>query len=395
MKKRKINILYALGQTKYIAGAEIELMHIIKNLDLKRFNPLIVLPEEGKVTDFFKTQRLKMEIIPMESWNVTKSQLEALIKHYNISLVHLITLRLFEFNVAMVAKLVKLPTLWHTHFRLDAVYPYLNKIQRKKILGLAYSLSSKIITCSDYVKKQFNDIGFNEKVVVLRNGVDLSFCEFFPYRFKNRFRKRWGINKDDFLVGMVGRLTPQKRPQDFIAAASLIKRKYPKIKFIIVGGDSPKEYIQKLKEMNQKKASPVIFTDFCSYPEALKVLNSLDILVLPSVGDASPLVILEAMAYKKPVIATNSGGISELVLNGKTGILVSSRKPKELARAMVELIENPQKSAVMGKEAYGRVRELYDIRKTIDRLQKIYLQVLKREHWRATNGHELHTNFHE
>jgi glycosyltransferase involved in cell wall biosynthesis len=244
------------------------------------------------------------------------------------------------------------------------------------MMGLICSLSKRIVVCSNYIKMQFKEFGLDEKVVVINNGIDLNDFKK-SGRYEYRFREKLGIKKDDFLVGMVGRIDPQKRHRDFIKAAAHIRDKFPKLRtrFIIAGGESTKEYRSQLIALNRKNNNPACFLGF--HNNIAEVMHSIDLLVLPSVEEAFGLVILEAMACRKPVVATNSGGIPEIVLDGKTGILVPPKNPLALAEAIIELVNNPNQRAAMGHLARQRVERLYDIKNTAEKIENIFYRLLK------------------
>lgn len=353
-RAKKLNILYA-SQPYYIGGAEMALLNFIKNLNPAIFSHLVLFPAQGEAERLFRSSKIKTKIMP--------KRLSDFIKANKIDIVYTNTPQIFD--AAMAAESAGIPHIWHMHCRLDSVYPNAGPLQIRKALELMHLVSAKIIVCSDFVKNQFEKQGLADKVVKINYGIDL---KNFRYQPKN-------CDKNGFLAGMVSRIDPQKRPQDFIKAASRVKKRLPNAKFVLMGGGLNREYTAQIKKINSQAGSPVKFAGFCD--DMAKVMRSLDALVLPSVGDASPLVILEAMACAKPVIASNSGGIPEMVIDGKTGILVPAKKPSALADAITELVNNPDKARLMGKLGRLRIEKHYNIGKNTQKLQDVLLSTYR------------------
>ena len=102
----------------------------------------------------------------------------------------------------------------------------------------------------------------------------------------------------------------------------------------------------------------------------------MDVIVLPSIKEAAGMAILEAMALAKPVVATASGGIPEIVVDKVTGLLVPVKNPKRLAQAIFKILRDPKKAKKMGRAARKRVEKLFNIKKSARRYKKVYLEVL-------------------
>lgn len=352
-----LNILYIV-QPYYIGGAEIALLNIIKNLNPAMFNQIVLFPAEAEAAQLFKSHKINTKIIPIKKWEGSKKWFLDFIKDNRIDIVYTNTPRIF--GAAIAAKLAGIKHIWHMHSRLDSVYPHSKPAEIRKTLELIHLLSAKIIVCSGYVRAQFEEIGLKNKVVKVNCGIDLKDFDYSP-----------GRRRENFLVGMASRIDPQKRPQDFIKAAGLVKKRFPKVKFALIGASPNREYILKVKKINSSCGNPVDILGFCK--DMPDVMRSLDILVLPSVGDASPLVILEAMACAKPVIAVDSGGVPEIVIDGKTGILVPPKRPLALAGAIADLVNEPDRARLMGSFGLARAEKYYNITETTQKLQGILL----------------------
>jgi glycosyltransferase involved in cell wall biosynthesis len=108
-------------------------------------------------------------------------------------------------------------------------------------------------------------------------------------------------------------------------------------------------------------------------PELLALCN---LFVLPSLGEHFGRVLIEAMAMEKAVVATDAGGVPEVVVHGETGLLVPPGQPKEMADAVVDIVKDPARAARLGKAGRKRVEAEFDITKDVHAIEAIYVEVL-------------------
>lgn len=166
--------------------------------------------------------------------------------------------------------------------------------------------------------------------------------------------------KPSYLVGSVGRLSPEKGHRFLIEAASYLISKFPDIGIVLVGDGSE---LAKLMQMVYRIGlqDKIKFLGFRS--DAQRIIGTLDLLVLPSVTEAMPVVILEAFAYKTPVVATAVGGVPGLVKDRETGWLVPPRDPHALAQAIREALSNPEEARRRAENAYRHLLENFTVEK--------------------------------
>jgi glycosyltransferase involved in cell wall biosynthesis len=108
------------------------------------------------------------------------------------------------------------------------------------------------------------------------------------------------------------------------------------------------------------------------------VLGALDVFVLPSWIEGMPITVLEAMAHRKPVVATPVGGTPELVVDGETGLLVPPRDPEALAEALRSLVADPKRARRLGEAGYARVAERFTVDRMTTRVLEVYDEVAGR-----------------
>lgn len=166
------------------------------------------------------------------------------------------------------------------------------------------------------------------------------------------------------VVGFVGFISPVKGLEYLIKSIKqLVKEKNFKIKLVIVGGVPPFQaaYYLKLKNLVHELGldEDVIFAGYVKHGKIPLILTLFDVFVLPSLQEGTPVCILEAMAMERPVIASDVGGVSELVMDGITGILVPPRDETQLAESIIHLVKNKELSRSMGRRGRSLVMEKF------------------------------------
>jgi glycosyltransferase involved in cell wall biosynthesis len=252
----------------------------------------------------------------------------------------------------------------------------ISRLRRALILVLwrwiSSPLSKKILPVSDFVGKTVQNIGIsNKKLITVYNGLDIN--KFTNTYKKNNLRDQYGIKKTDFLIGSVGRLVPIKGYKYLIESASLLSKKYSNLKFIIIGDGENK---MQLKALIKEKEIENIFFLAGHRSNIEEILHSFDIFVLSSISEGLPTVLLEAMCAKIPVIATNVGGVSEIVTDKKTGFIVEPKKPERMAKKIEEAFNNREITSHFTSEAYKMVYSRFTIKNKVETLNKIYHELI-------------------
>lgn len=210
------------------------------------------------------------------------------------------------------------------------------------------------------------------KIVVIPNGISLK--ENKDYKVDEGLKKSLGIGEGDTIVGTIGRLVWWKGHKVLIEAASLLLEKYPKLKVIIVGdGPFREELEQKIKQLKLEERIKLLgFVD-----DIGPYLSLFDVFTLPSLKEPFGIVLLEAMAAKKPIIATRAGGVPEIIEDGKTGILVEPSNSKELAKAIDTAVSDNSLMKRFVEKAYRVVLEKFTIETMVERTKEVYSDCLK------------------
>lgn len=251
----------------------------------------------------------------------------------------------------LAAKLCRVPIILHTPHG-HVFFGYFGPIQSRLFIFLekwASLITDKIVTLTDREKRDhiMLKVAKEDKFSVIFSGVDLRKFKEISLPRKQELKQKLGIPERSFIVGTVGRLVPVKGHEYFIEAAQYILLEHPDTYFIIVGDGPLKEDLE-MKAQNFGIGNNILFL---GWREDIDVILSLfDIFVLSSLNEGMGRVLVEAMALGKPIVASDVGGIPDLVIHNKNGLLVRPKKSKELADSIQILMENEKKREELGNE---------------------------------------------
>ncbi len=210
------------------------------------------------------------------------------------------------------------------------------------------------------------------KIDVIYNGINLE--EFKISTDREVKRKELGIDYGEVAIGMIGRFDPIKNHRMLLVAFRDVLKHISRAKLLLIG-DGPlkeecKEFASELGVSNC-----VVFLSRRS--DIAELLQAIDILVLSSNAEAASLTLLEAMAAGLPVIATEAGGNPEIILRDQTGLLVPAKNHIEFAKAIISLIQDPEKRRKMREAGKRRVRSLFSIDRMLKQYENLYLILAK------------------
>jgi glycosyltransferase involved in cell wall biosynthesis len=212
------------------------------------------------------------------------------------------------------------------------------------------------------------------RITVIYNGVDLS--RLIPNnQSAEQIRQRLALPTGGKVVGMMARLFPVKNHAAFLQAAVLIKQAVPDTRFALVGDGPLRSH---LEEMTQKLGltSEVIF--FGEQQDVGTYLSAFDIAVLTSDTEGCSNSLLEAMALRRSVVATDVGGNREVVRHGETGFLVPRENPEALAEAIIALLRDPDAAVAMGQRAKEWVITQFSLEGMVQAYQSLWEETLRR-----------------
>jgi len=249
----------------------------------------------------------------------------------------------------------------------------LSKRGEKFVIKLPYD---KLIAVSQMTARQIRELGVpGKKIEVIPNGVDLK-----KFNLGARSAKKHLGIKEDYVVAFFGRLWKVKGVEYLVKAIPSVVDEIPNVKFLIVGEGPQKESLMELAK-DLGVSEHVMFHAPIGYSEMPSYLTASDCVVLPSLMDGLPVTALEAMSCRVPVLATKVGGTPEVVKDGKNGFLLEPKRPKPMAKKVIQLLRDEKLRKRMG-EAGRKFVKNYDWDVIAGRTFEVYRELL-RAHKRA------------
>jgi len=186
-------------------------------------------------------------------------------------------------------------------------------------------------------------------------------------------RKEFKIPEQDRLLGVIGRLSPEKGQIYFLQAFSEVIKSFPQASALIVG-EGPDEKMLKEYCALKKLDSKAVFTGY--QKDITSIYKSLDLVILPSLSEGMPNVALEGMLFEKPVIGTKVGGTPEVIMDKKTGILIPPEDPGSLAHSILELLKDEDKMKFFRDNSRKFVLENFSLEKRVKSIVELYRELL-------------------
>jgi len=235
--------------------------------------------------------------------------------------------------------------------------------------------ANKVIVTSNFMRRELCD-HFRlpwEKVEIIPNAIDLTKYDVSVERWS--VRERYGVHSHEKLVLCVGRLVPQKGVEYLIQAIPAIIRRHPEVRFVIVGEGWQRDHLENLAQSTGYRWK-VLFTGFLPDTDLTALTMSADILVIPSVYEPFGIVALEGMAAGVPVVASQVGGLAEVIEHDRTGVLVYSRNPESIAWGVDRVLSDPSYSRWLTQNAREMLQKTYSWEAIAIKTIKVYEEVV-------------------
>ncbi len=293
----------------------------------------------------------------------------------------------------LAAKASNVPLIVHT-FHGHVFHSYFNSFMSKIIVRFERYFAKKtdaIIAISDSQRQELIEvykIAPAEKIFTVPLGFNLDKYSVDQDTKGIIFRNKYGFDKSELIVGIIGRLVPIKNHDMFLEVAAIIKSKTNKnIRFAIIGDGESRPGIEKKAEelglsysyfiTSPKAKTDVVVTSWET--EIDQALAGLDIVVLTSNNEGTPVSLIEAQSAYIPVVSTNVGGVEDIVIDGETGFITEVGEVKLFAEYVIRLIEDSKLREKMGKNGYDNVIKRYSKQRLINDMRKLYLTFLKKK----------------
>ena len=241
-------------------------------------------------------------------------------------------------------------------------------------LGVTLRLFTRILTVSGAVRRQVLRAGYPaQRVLTLHDAVDATTFSLDKLQLGTQVRQELGCTPAHLLVCAVGRLSPEKGHGFLLVAFREVIAAVPEARLVLVGEGPLRSRLQ-AQVTRCGLSDHVIFAGYRDDVEA--IIAASDLLVMPSLREGFGDPLIEAMALRRPVIASRVGGMVEIVRDGETGLLVSPGDPGALARSVINLLRDPQARERMGLQGHQVALREFSVERLADSLARLYNELI-------------------
>lgn len=373
-------------------GAPLSLLYTAKALDRKRFDPRVLFIHRGKIIELYDKQGIKtyvdekildlghtevssyLIISPMFWFRLFYQPLSAFffylfLKKTKPDLIHLNTSSLIA--CAIAAKLRGIPVVFHVREPLARGWFGVRQWFMKHLVN---KFSDAIIAISEYDASRLVP---SKKIKVVYNFVD--FKTFDKSLKGDYYARKFGL-KGKKIILMLGGISKLKGTHVLIEALKRVKEKIPQVKCVIAG---PSKgflgfYAWSVKRFVRQNGlqENVVFAG--TVKDVPRLIAASDVVVFPSTRPHFARPVVEASAMAKPAVASKLGGCLEIIVNGKTGLLVKPGDLRALAEALIKILGNPASAAKMSSKGYGFAKKNFDAEKNVRQIMQVYDSLLSK-----------------
>lgn len=379
----KIKILQIISSSN-IGGAEKMFYALLKYLNKDKFEVYVACPPDGLMVKDFKKFAKEVKVI---DFNGLVSSIRAifLLKKYmeqkQVSIVHT---HLFsaDFTGIIAARLASIPykiaTIYGCNFNVTGQFN-LRNIKNyicSFLYKAVYAYCDRITAVSRAVKEDLANRGWikvkKQKIEIIYAAVDfeevVKYSEIAGREYDSIF-----VDNGQKYIGMMANFDRVKGHRILLRAMPKILKKMPNVKFLLTGSGEDREYIKK-RVKKLKIQDKVIFLGVLE--NTARVISKCDLIVLPSLSEGLPIIIIEAMLLGKPVIASNVGGMPELIKDNESGVLVLPNSDKELSEAIVAVLKDDNKIYSLGQKGksmiYGEFGDKFRAQEMTKKTERLY-----------------------
>jgi glycosyltransferase involved in cell wall biosynthesis len=352
-----------------VAGGQLVALQLGHALRERGDDALFISPGHGAFTDRARADGFRVLTADVGRLHRVRGALALarLLRAERVDLLHTHTLAAANVLARVAARVARVPVISHLH--IENHFRPATRFLLRGADNRTARLTARLVAVSEDTRRAYQRQGYSGRVDVVYNGVAVDGTA------TDGVRAELGIPSDAPLVGEVGRLCDVKGQRELIEALAQV----PDATAVLVGADLEQggAYQQELEQVAATLGvrDRVIFAGRRS--DVGDVLAALDVFALPSWTEGLPLVVLEAMARRRAVVATPVGGTAEVVVDGETGLLVPPRDPDALADALRRLLADAELRQRLGDAGYERVREHFSAEAMTRRMLDIYDEVLR------------------
>ncbi len=349
-----------------LTGAPHVLLNIASSIDRDRFEPLALFPERGPMVTKFENANIPVTLIETgESrwgrWHVP--MIEAFCATKQTDVLHANTVHSYPFVIA--ARKIGIPCFWYLHEMMTSGLEF--RIPDEDF-RLAVQGATRIGTVSDACRLQFLEYCSSRQVdspeaVVVHNGIHVP-----------SGNDAETVMKEPVQLLAIGNLAPHKGYDFLIEALGLLTSRARGAELTVLG-DGDSRYFARLWEKAEDTGVAERIHFLTAQADTGGWTQEADIVVNPSVVENFSLSVAEAMAYAKPIIATDVGAIREFFVDGETGLIVPPANPDALAQAILRFMEDPRFARECGERARDHIARNFPLSKQVERMERHYLEL--------------------
>ncbi|SEL19466.1 Glycosyltransferase involved in cell wall bisynthesis [Roseateles sp. YR242] len=330
-----------------------------------RFRFTVLCPFEGDFTERVRAAGAEVVIVPMPEdppWQAIQ-MVTGLVRQRQVGLLHVHLPNAHQLG-GLVGRITGVPVMATIHSR-KLTMP---DLEAHRMVGSHLSMECQ--------HSYLHAVGLGidpDKLSCDPHGVDTQAFQPGP-RPVEGLRQRFDLSEDSLLVGLVGRLSPEKAPDRFLRAVALLHERMPDVHVMVVGeGPLRPQLIEAAQR--QGLLSHVHFTG--RIDDMAPVYHDLDLLVSSSEAEATPLALMEGMASGLAVVATRAGGVPEFVEHGRSGWLVAPKDDEDMAMRMHQMLTVPDLRQRMGARARASMEERHPLGPRLDALAQRMRQLAR------------------
>jgi len=378
-KRKPVCVAFCHFTADVGGGSDLSLFDLVTHLPNDRFRPFMILKTGDPMTDRYTAAGIdviQVRLVPPRKalevrrllrylfwfWPSVIGVLHA-IRKSRADIVHVNTL--YNLQGAMAAKLARRPLVWHVREAdLDSVPARLIKmfvrLLADRVVAISSSVAAKLRGCGD-------------RLHVIHNGIDMTKYEGLPDR--HEARQLLGLESEVPVIATIGRLEPWKGQHVLIEAVPSILERYPDTTVLVVGSPAANkpEYAADLQSRCEELgiAQHVLFTG--RRDDVPTILAASDALVLPSVSpEPFGRTIVEAMAARRPVIATAAGGPLDIIVDGNTGWFIPPNDSDAITSRVHDVFSDAGRADTMGELGLRRAHELFSLDRLVNDMGRLF-----------------------
>lgn len=361
--RARMRVMEILGNA-VVGGMESYVLRLIRALPRDAWDVICLCPYESSITHELRNAGCTVYITPIRDdpqWHSVHFA-ATLVREHHIQVIHA---HLSNAHVlgALVSGITGVPCLVTIHGRSLPIMD----------LEICRTCKTHVTVVTESAYWHALSLGINpDHVQFIPNGIDTE-----TFRNSSRpsaWRELLGVKTDQVLIGQVGRLAPEKGPELFLRSAWIVHRHCADARFVLVGEGPLRAELESLVcELKLEGIVQLVGVQFDMH----HIYPALDLLVLGSHSEGMPFALLEGMACAIPVVATNVGGVCEVVESEKTGLLAIPGDPESIAHGVLQLIKAPERRRAMGVQARQRMVERFSFSQSAEKMVNLLASLAK------------------